>query len=108
MKTARPWQHLYWSSKWKAINRERLRREPWCRYCLQDGRHTKATIVDHITPHKGSAALFFSLDNTQSLCKRCHDGAKHAEDARGFSRKIGDDGWPIDARHPANAGKLRK
>lgn len=36
----------------------------------------EAVIVDHIKPHKGDRTLFFDYDNTQSLCKTCHDGVK--------------------------------
>ena len=32
-----------------------------------------ATVVDHITPHRGNAALFWDPGNWQSMAKRCHD-----------------------------------
>jgi len=34
---------------------------------------TAATVVDHVTPHKGDKVLFWDRLNWQALCKRCHD-----------------------------------
>ena len=34
---------------------------------------TRATVVDHIRPHRGDWALFVDPANHQSLCKRHHD-----------------------------------
>ncbi len=46
-----------------------LLREPWCRACAQRGIRTRATVVDHITPHRGDWTKFIDRDNLQSLCK---------------------------------------
>lgn len=56
-----------------------LLREPFCRVCAQtydagDPRsRTRATVVDHIEPHRGDWAKFVEPSNLQSLCKRHHD-----------------------------------
>ena len=56
-----------------------LLREPFCRECAKqyppgDPRHrTRATVVDHIQPHRGNWTRFIDRDNLQSLCKSCHD-----------------------------------
>ena len=50
-----------------------LLREPWCRECARHGVRTRATVVDHVTPHRGDWQLFIDPTNHQSLCKRCHD-----------------------------------
>lgn len=56
-----------------------LLREPWCRECARayppdDPRHrTRATVVDHIVPHRGDWEKFIDPANYQSLCKRHHD-----------------------------------
>lgn len=50
-----------------------LLREPWCRECARQGRRVRATVVDHVRPHKGDWALFTDPANLQSLCKRHHD-----------------------------------
>lgn len=50
-----------------------LMAEPWCRACAKRGVRTRATVVDHITPHRGDWARFTDRGNLQSLCKSCHD-----------------------------------
>ena len=50
-----------------------LLREPFCRECARRGIRTRATVVDHIVPHRGDWALFTDRANLQSLCKTCHD-----------------------------------
>lgn len=56
-----------------------LLREPWCRACAEEfpvgdpRRRTRATVADHIRPHRGDWALFIAPDNHQSLCKHHHD-----------------------------------
>jgi hypothetical protein len=67
--------------------------------CLKDGRINAATIADHIEPHKGDQQKFF-FGELQSLCKLHHESAKKREEARGYSTRIGADGWPVDPRHP--------
>jgi len=39
-----------------------------------------ATVVDHITPHKGDNDLFWDRANWQSLCESCHNRKTAAED----------------------------
>lgn len=34
-----------------------------CEECLKHGRYTKATIVDHIVPHRGYPKLFWDRSN---------------------------------------------
>lgn len=70
--------------------------------CLQDGTVTAATVVDHVEPHKGDRVLFFDSNNLQSLCKLHHDGEKKQIEMRGYSTRIGLDGWPTHENHPAN------
>ena len=59
--------------KWKAARDDFLKRHPLCAKCYQEGKLTPATVVDHITPHRGDAALFWDESNWQPLCKACHD-----------------------------------
>ena len=70
--------------------------------CEARGLVVAATVVDHITPHKGDLKLFWSRSNWQPLCKPHHDGAKQQAERRGYSPEVGADGWPVDVRHPAN------
>ena len=58
-----------------------LLREPWCRECTKRGLRTRATVVDHITPHRGEWKLFIDPANHQSLCKHHHDQKTAREQA---------------------------
>ena len=56
-------------------------------------------------PHRGDPDLFHDPENVQPLCRACHDRAKQRQERDGFSRRIGEDGWPIDPAHPVNTGR---
>ena len=55
--------------------------------CEQMNRIEPATVVDHITPHKGDMVKFWDESNHQGLCKRHHDTKTATEDG-GFGRSI--------------------
>lgn len=95
--------HRDWYSlnRWRHIAKDHLRRNPLCVRCLQRGIVRSAALADHIEPHRGDW-MKFRLGALQSLCADCHNRFKQGEDVRGYSGEIGDDGWPIDPRHPAN------
>ena len=74
-----------WYSKpiWvKRLRPDQLAREPFCRVCAAQGYRTRATVVDHVTPHKGDWNLFVSPGNHQSLCKFHHDQKTAREQAQ--------------------------
>ncbi len=96
------WQHLYNLAAWVVLRKWRLSTEPLCRMCATQGRTTEATVCDHIEPHKGDIRLFLNGENTQSLCKTCHDGAKHREEIRGYAVGCDTNGNPIDTTHHWN------
>ena len=58
-----------------------LLREPFCRACAARGVRTRATVVDHITPHRGDWGKFIDPANHQSLCKTGHDRKTAKEQA---------------------------
>ncbi|MGX5650198.1 HNH endonuclease [Hydrogenophaga borbori] len=74
---------------WQQAREQHLRQHPLCVMCDAKGRTTRATVVDHKTPHRGDKVLFWDRANWQSLCAPCHDGEKKrqeaAEAARGAS-----------------------
>lgn len=92
---SRPWRHLYSTKRWHRLRWHQLQAEPLCRYCAAMGRTTAATVVDHITPHKGDEALFFG-GALQSLCKGCHDSAKQRLEKSGSLPGCDVNGWPLD------------
>jgi 5-methylcytosine-specific restriction protein A len=73
---------MYKTHAWKKMRAVMLHNFPNCNRC-----GNPATTVDHITPHKGAAALFYDLRNLMALCKRCHD-SKTARHDGGFGRDI--------------------
>ena len=52
-----------------------------CEECRKQGRFVKATVVDHIVPHRGDQKLFWDEANWQPLCKPCHDKKTWNEDS---------------------------
>jgi 5-methylcytosine-specific restriction protein A len=71
-----------YDAKWRAYRLDYLKRNPNCKRC-----GAKATVVDHIIPHKGNKGLFWTTFNHQALCKSCHDSKTAREDG-GFGNKI--------------------
>ena len=70
-----------YGSAWQKASRQFLRDvQPLCQECMKQGRYTKATVVDHIIPHRGDEKLFWDQENWQGLCKRCHDQKTRRED----------------------------
>ena len=58
---------------WQKARREYLNAHPLCVECMREGRYQKATVVDHIIPHRGDERLFWDRSNWQALCKAHHD-----------------------------------
>lgn len=82
-----------WRRERQAFMREtalmqRLREYPCCVSCLAKSEIKQATVVDHITPHRGDDDLMWDRKNWQCLCKECHDEKTAREDgAFGNTRK---------------------
>lgn len=74
--------------------------------CKREGIITPATVCDHVVPHRGDEHLFWH-GRMQSLCAPHHDRTKQREERLGYSDEVGQDGWPIDASHPANGGTVK-
>ncbi len=108
---AQQYRRLYSDKRWcgpNGIRQQSLVRDLYtcqrCKCLLIAGNrhHPRAAVVNHKTPHKGNEALFFDLENTESVCKSCHDTLIQKEEARGYV--IGSDinGQPLDPDHPWN------
>lgn len=72
-----------YTGAWEKARKAFLRRRPRCARC-----GAQATVVDHITPHKGDQTLFWDQANWQPLCTPCHSGAKQREERRNTARKL--------------------
>jgi 5-methylcytosine-specific restriction protein A len=70
-----------YGSKWRKVRAYYLAKNPICLRCGDI-----ATVVDHITPHKGNMQLFWATTNWQPLCKPCHDRKTATEDSN-FTKK---------------------
>lgn len=75
-----------YGSKWQKARASFLKTHPLCAECARKTppKFEKATVVDHIKPHKGDQKLFWDTDNWQPLCKRCHDQKTGREDRQTF------------------------
>jgi 5-methylcytosine-specific restriction endonuclease McrA len=93
---------LYKTKMWRQLRGVHLAKNPLCAECWQRGRTVIASVVHHLTPHKGRWHLFVDPDNLQAVCAKCHDGELREIERNGYSDRIGNDGWPVDSRHPAN------
>lgn len=69
---------LYKNSRWRKERAAFLAEHPLCDHCLEIGRTTAATVVDHIIPHRGNQKVFWDQNNWSSLCAM-HHGAKTAQ-----------------------------
>lgn len=72
-----------YNSRWKKARAAYLKAHPLCVLCMEKEPlvYTKATVVDHIKPHRGDQKLFWDEKNWQALCKPCHDKKTWNEDS---------------------------
>lgn len=88
-----------YSPRWEAARASYLRKHPWCVMCEQRGEKVKATVVDHIRPHRGDMRLFWDSSNWQGLCATHHNSAKQRDEKRGVVGGCDERGLPIDGEH---------
>ena len=62
------WHHFY-GGYWQRRRRLHLLEHPLCKFCADGGVVTRASVVDHVEPHRGDWNKFV-LGDLQSLCKR--------------------------------------
>src|SRR5688572_22339110 len=104
MRTGKPvWAYWYGLAAWKKVRAKQLHKEPWCRMCAAEGVKRRATVADHIEPHRGDYARFLA-GPFQSLCAHHHNSAKQRSERLGYDTAIGADGLPLDGQHPFYRG----
>lgn len=74
-----------YGSRWRRYRASYLSRHPLCVECGRHGRVMAASVVDHISPHRGDPAKMWNPNNHQALCKPCHDRKTATQDG-GFGR----------------------
>lgn len=107
--TQQPWRRLYTLARWRGkqgLRKAQLAKQPFCERCLAQPEPvlTPALDVNHIRRHNGDPVLFFDPANVESLCAHHHRSEVQQEEVRGYSSRVGADGYPVDPRHPANGG----
>jgi 5-methylcytosine-specific restriction protein A len=75
-----------YGSRWRKARAIYLQHHPLCVMCERDGRVTAGSVVDHIRPHKGDPALFWSEANWQTLCATHHSSDKQMLERSGQER----------------------
>ncbi|ELO5586667.1 HNH endonuclease [Escherichia coli] len=95
MASSSPWHRLYNTKRWYRLRYHQLQKQPLCEFHLKRNQVVSASIVDHVTPHKGDETLFHDPDNLQSLCKRCHDSVKQRMERGGTVTEFDSDGRVI-------------
>lgn len=97
--------------EWYAARSDYLRKHRFCAFHLEMGLHVRATVVDHVTPHRGDKVLFWNQDNWQPLCTSCHNSKTASMDGGGYNKQVRDDvvmrgckenGEPADPHHHWN------
>jgi len=88
-----------YSHAWDKARAAYLCKHPMCAEHARRGEEVAASVVDHITPHRGDMSLFWDSANWQALCTNCHASWKQRLEASG--RVLGADltGMPTDPGH---------
>jgi 5-methylcytosine-specific restriction protein A len=79
-----------YDTRWERAARGYRAHHPYCLGCRAVGKATPTTVVDHIRPHRGNSALFWSRSNWQPCCEWHHNTVKKTLEAgwdRGEFRK---------------------
>jgi 5-methylcytosine-specific restriction enzyme A len=95
------WAEFYDTSRRQRLRKLQLKAEPPCKFCLEGGIVTAATVVDHVVPHHGDWNAFVT-GGLQSLYEPCHKSAKSELELHGYRNDIGLDGYPTEPNHPFN------
>ena len=97
-----------YDGRWRKARAQFLAEHPLCASCEAEGRVSPATVVDHVTPHKGDPDVFWDRSGWAPLCAACHS-RKTVGDGRwgrevAVRRRYGCDanGMPLDPEHPGH------
>jgi 5-methylcytosine-specific restriction enzyme A len=80
-----PWRKWYHKPEWKRKTKRFLAERSFCECaeCKAKGWKLRATIVHHLTPHRGNSDLFWDESNWSPRTKAHHDRATaHEVNAR--------------------------
>ena len=78
------WRKWYHTTRWRNLRWSVLEAAMFtCARCGRLEGDTSQLVADHVIPHRGDEALFWSRANLQCLCAPCHNSAKQREERRG-------------------------
>lgn len=95
------YQSWYKTARWRRLRAKQLAKHPYCQCPHHEGQFVLANVVDHRTPHRGNAKLFWDDRNLQSLAAQCHNSMKQSQEKGGFGydRACDEKGWPLNPGH---------
>jgi hypothetical protein len=102
----KPYAHWYRTARWRRLAKHQVDVvEPMCRMCRSMGVITRATVCDHVEPHRGDEDAFWN-GAKQSLCATCHLRKLNHEQyerrtGKKYAPRLGCDecGFPIGDHH---------
>lgn len=79
------WKTWYKTARWRRLRQEVLLRDSYtCQRTgvLCSGKHPEpnSPVVNHRQPHRGNEALFWNIDNLETVTKAEHDAAIQREE----------------------------
>ena len=84
-----PWRLWYRTARWQRLRHEAFLRDGYvCQrsgiLCI--GRHPapNSPVANHKKPHKGDPALFWDINNIETVSKQVHDSLIQAEERRAY------------------------
>ncbi len=85
MSKAPPWKRWYKTARWERLRQEVFVRDMFiCQrsqeMCIGKGNAPNAPIANHIKPHRGDEALFWDIDNIETVSKVVHDSEIQREE----------------------------
>lgn len=85
---------------WWRLRARHLRANPWCVWCMRQGKQVKGQHVDHIETIREAPLRRLDPMNLQTLCERHHGLLTDAFDSGDMRGACDDDGLPLDPTHP--------
>ncbi|KAB0285456.1 HNH endonuclease [Vibrio fortis] len=66
------YQAFYKSPEWKALRERKIKQEPLCETCKDNGFIREGQDVDHVIEIKDDFSLRLDITNLRTLCRSCH------------------------------------
>jgi 5-methylcytosine-specific restriction endonuclease McrA len=82
-----PWRAWYKTQRWERLRRKAFERDDYtCQrsgeICGGTGNDPNTPVANHRKPHRGDPALFWDINNIETVTKRIHDSLIQAEERK--------------------------